>query len=349
MCTGTYNLTPTDWINITNLVRKKKKSSRPPWKDYCHLGDVVAKIYTHKNLRQNRPKARQIEWQSHWWTDKQEKLVRQARWELGHMQCIWQADRQSAWYACISLLFFSEGHPPWCTSGFGTVDSINSSGAVLVSTRLAQLGVRRSWWLVSKHTNRNLLTQRGRRQERIFVSGLQKCHTSTESMFKEERRTSLFIFHSIYTHALSRLYDAVLMTSFFLFFTDNHNNQQKFKTNVKINSFYISLFYWQNMQQTFDQKLCPLRAELQNQTLKDLACYIFKILQLHIVHLESSRLPSTAKISTLRRKTIMLLLFYLKLQEKNIPYTPLILCCACFIFFGVLSYGTQDRWTAWQK
>lgn len=65
---------------------------------------------------------------------------------------------------------------------------------------------------MSKHTNRNLSQQRWRRQERIFVSALQKCHTSTESMFKEERRTSLFIFHPVYAHALCRLCDAVLMT-----------------------------------------------------------------------------------------------------------------------------------------
>lgn len=126
--------------------------------------------------------------------------VHLTNWQAECMICLYQSP------------FFSEGHSPWCTTGFGTVDSINSSGAVLVSTRLAQLGAGKSWWLVSKHTNRNLLPQRGQRQERIFVSALQKCHISTESMFKEERRTSLFIFHSIYTHALSRFFDAVLMT-----------------------------------------------------------------------------------------------------------------------------------------
>lgn len=56
----------------------------PPWEDYCHPVDVVAKMYTQEVSRQNRPKARQRERQSHWWMDKQGKLVRQTRWEFGH-------------------------------------------------------------------------------------------------------------------------------------------------------------------------------------------------------------------------------------------------------------------------
>lgn len=40
----TYN--PTHWINITNLVGGKS-----PLLSYCHLGDVVANIYTHTHRK----------------------------------------------------------------------------------------------------------------------------------------------------------------------------------------------------------------------------------------------------------------------------------------------------------
>ncbi len=139
----------------------------------------------------------------------------------------------------ISVSLFSEGHSPWCSTGFGTVDSVNSSGAVLVSTRLAQSKAQRSWWLVSEHTNRNHSTQRGgRRQERICVGALQKCHIPTESMFKERRKTGLFIFHSTNSHAFFRFYDAILMTFFFYrlgntFAVNQHDHQYFVKTHQK--------------------------------------------------------------------------------------------------------------------
>lgn len=65
--------------------------------------------------------------------------------------------------------------------------------------------------------HRNHSTQReGETQERICVSTLQKCHVSTESMFKE----GWLIYFSLrqYSYILQIFfYDAVLMTFFFSF------------------------------------------------------------------------------------------------------------------------------------
>lgn len=88
----------------------------------------------------------------------------------------------------ISVSLFSEGHSPWCSTIAGTVDSTNSSGALLVSTRLAQKDVRMKELMAGVQIRQWESLNKG--EER------QKCHVSTESMFKEGRRTGWhFLFH----------------------------------------------------------------------------------------------------------------------------------------------------------
>lgn len=88
----------------------------------------------------------------------------------------------------ISVSLFSEGHSPWCSTNAGTVDSTNSTGALLVSTRLAQKDVRMKELMAGVQVRQwESLNKGGERQ---------KCHVSTESMFKEGRRTGWhFLFH----------------------------------------------------------------------------------------------------------------------------------------------------------
>lgn len=147
--------------------------------------------------------------------DKQDELVRQTRWELGHTRRIWQADRQGAWYACISLLVFwgaftmmqhrlwhsQHRKQRWGCIGIDKVDQKPCAKELMAG--------------VPAHQQGSLNTEGEQRQERICVSTLQKCHVSTESMFKEGKRTDLFIFHDINTHTFLRFYDAILMTVFF--------------------------------------------------------------------------------------------------------------------------------------
>jgi len=155
----------------------------------------------------------------------------------------WQADRQSAWYACITLPVFWGGFSPWCSTSFG---SVNSSRAVLVSTGLAHSSVRRSWRLVSERTNGNLST---RRQEGICISTLQECHVSAVSMFKEERgELHWFIFHST-MHSLAS-FDAILNTfSPLLFYRLGHD-----RMSIKMsNNIFLSFPFFYTFQHNIRQ------------------------------------------------------------------------------------------------
>lgn len=113
----------------------------------------------------------------------------------------------------VSVSLFSERHSPWCSTGPGAVDSVNSSGAVLVSTRLAQREARRSWWLASEHGNRNYSSQKvrggGEARKDLPQRPAEMSHIPQSQCLKKRGRTGSFIFYSINTHSFFRFHDEV--------------------------------------------------------------------------------------------------------------------------------------------
>lgn len=154
----------------------------------------------------------------------------------------------------ISVSLFSEGHSPWCSTNAGTVDSMNSTGALLVSTRLAQKDVRMKELMAGVQVRQwESLNKGGERQ---------KCHVSTESMFKEGRRTGWhFLFHQ---------YSCILQVWVQLFFFWQIGGHLwlslKRTANILLRMMKITKCFHKNGQPTSGQgyTVCLLGVQLQN-------------------------------------------------------------------------------------